>query len=370
MVRVGGAPDRDLSVRRSGEARSAGGLANSGILYVEGNLNLGDGRAEHVARSVYLEQVRQIFPWQLVGRDAELAELEAFCSGQDGACYVWWQGPAWTGKSALMAWFALHPPDRIRVAPFFITDRYANHSNRAAFLAVMLEQLAQIAGQPMPDGLVEETRPGWFNQLLADATATCGQNGQRLVLLVDGLDEDQGVTGRSDEHSIAALLPAVPPGSTRVIVAGRPDPAVPADVPHWHPLRDERIIRPLAISPLARMVRDDAERELGHLLDDSGPGHRMLGLVTAAGGGLSAEDLSELTGELPRTVGQVLRAVSGRSFHGQPIPGQMARPPVFILAHGTLQAEAAQAFGPQHLAACRDQISGWADSYAARGWPG
>ena len=83
----------------------------------------GDPATGRVARSVYLDQVRQIFPWELVGREAELAELAAFCTAPDGGSYVWWQGPAWAGKSALMAWFVLHPPERVRVVSFFITAR-------------------------------------------------------------------------------------------------------------------------------------------------------------------------------------------------------------------------------------------------------
>ncbi|MFC4055693.1 hypothetical protein ACFOY4_38915 [Actinomadura syzygii] len=63
-----------------------------------------------VARSAYLQQVEQIFPWELLDRDTELVELTRFCTRPQGASYVWWQGLAWTGNSALMAWFVLHPP--------------------------------------------------------------------------------------------------------------------------------------------------------------------------------------------------------------------------------------------------------------------
>ena len=230
-----------------------------------------------VARSVYLRQVEQIFPFELVGREAELAELEAFCAGADSGSYAWWQGPAWAGKSALMAWFVLHPPVGVRVVSFFITARFAGQSDRTAFLEVMLEQLAEVTGKPMPDALTESNRQAWFLQLLADAAVACAEQGQMLVLLVDGLDEDRGVTSRPDGHSIAALLPAEPPAGVRIIVAGRPDPPVPADVPPRHPLRDEGIVRQLSASLHAQMVRDDAERELDRLLDDEGVGRDCWG---------------------------------------------------------------------------------------------
>jgi hypothetical protein len=78
------------------------------------------------------------------------------------------------------------------------------------------------------------------------AAEKCVHLGQRLVLVIDGLDEDRGVTTSRDAHSIAELLPARPPAGMRVIVAGRPDPPVPADVPDDHPLRDPGILRALA----------------------------------------------------------------------------------------------------------------------------
>lgn len=144
---MGDEPGLSASVRRSGSATAGpGGFANTGVMYL-GN--------RPVARSVYRRQVQRIFPWQLVGRDAELAELTAFCRRPGGGSYVWWQGPAWAGKSALMAWFVLHPPAGVRVVSFFVTARFAGQNDRTAFLDVVLEQLAEVAGQPMPDPLAE-----------------------------------------------------------------------------------------------------------------------------------------------------------------------------------------------------------------------
>ena len=40
-----------------------------------------------------------------------------------------------------------------------------------------------------------------------------------------------------------------------------------------------------------------------------------------------------------------------------------------MLAHETLQAEATAALGPKQLAAYRDQIHAWADTYQAQNWP-
>jgi hypothetical protein len=123
---VGDEPIWNPTVRRSGDATGGpGSIVNTGII-------IGSLPGSRVARSVYMEQVRQIFPWELVHREAELAELAEFCTAPEGGSYAWWQGPAWAGKSALMAWFVLHPPEGVRVVSFFITARYAGQSDRAA----------------------------------------------------------------------------------------------------------------------------------------------------------------------------------------------------------------------------------------------
>jgi hypothetical protein len=205
--------------------------------------------------------------------------------------------------------------------------------------------------------------------LLHDAAAACERNKQRLVLLVDGLDEDQGVTSGSGAHSIAALLPAAPPPGVRVIVAGRPDPPVPNDVPQRHPLRGNRTVRPLSVSPYAQMVRDDAERELEDLLDDRGPGRKLLGLVTAAGGGLSRDDLVELSGQSPQMVDKTLRSVLGRTFHSRLNYWRSSAPSVLVLAHEELQQSAARSLSRNELTECLDQVHEWADQYRQRSWP-
>jgi hypothetical protein len=46
------------------------------------------------ARLTYLEQVRQIAPEKLNGRNRELAELAAFCTEAGRGAYAWWRAPA------------------------------------------------------------------------------------------------------------------------------------------------------------------------------------------------------------------------------------------------------------------------------------
>ncbi|MGW3793799.1 hypothetical protein ACWD8I_21895, partial [Micromonospora arida] len=205
----------------------------------------------------------RIAPPELIGRGAELDELAS------AGPFTYWQAPAWAGKSALMAWFVLHPPPGARIVSFFVTARYAGQSDRVAFTDQVIEQLAEILDEPVPAHLTDATRDQSFLDLFRRAAQACAERDECLILLVDGLDEDRGVTGRADAYSIAALLPAAPPPGARIVVAGRPHPPVPRDVPQNHPLRDPTVMRRLESSSAAEVSRADLERELGTLLDGS-----------------------------------------------------------------------------------------------------
>ncbi|MBT2675668.1 hypothetical protein J7E95_33725, partial [Streptomyces sp. ISL-14] len=324
----------------------------------------GDNNNVHLVapvRSAYLEHVRQNAPDELPGRERELAELAAFCGTDSEPAHLWLKGDAWAGKSALSAWFALHPPPGVRVVAFFVTARHGGHNHAAAYVDNALEQLAELAGESLPGHLTPATRDGHLLRLYREAARACARRGERLVLLVDGLDEDRGVTTGPGTHSIASLLPARPEAGMRVLVTGRPNPPLPADVPANHPLRDPAIQRRLDPSPYAEVVRAEAERELDQLLHARGPERDLLALVTAAGGGLTAEDLAELTGVVPYRVRRTLASRAGRTFS--------RRTHAYLLAHEALQARAREMLGDAELARCRDRLHRWGDEWRARGWP-
>ncbi|MFU8853031.1 hypothetical protein ACNAW0_18885 [Micromonospora sp. SL1-18] len=251
---------------------------------------------------------------------------------------------------------------------FFITARYAGQSDRAAFVDVLLEQLSELLGEPLPAYLTESTREVHLLAMLAEAAELCDRRGERLVLVVDGLDEDRGVTVGPDAHSIAALLPARPPAGLRIVVAGRPNPPIPTDVPFGHPLHAESSGWKLTISPHAEVVRQDAQRELKQLLHGTVAEQDLLGLLTAAGGGLSGMDLSELTGWTDWEVEEHLQSVAGRTFARHNARWSPATQ-VYLLGHEELQQAAIRFLGPKRIESYQHRLHTWADSYRARGWP-
>ncbi|MEW2626219.1 hypothetical protein [Streptomyces sp. NPDC048106] len=362
---------RRAAVRKSGgsSAEGVGAFANSGVM-IDSPVQVFAGRA---AASGYLLQVGQGLVTSFQGRESELAQLAAFCvhdvpAGRAGAGYWRWAAPAWAGKSALLAQFVLHPPPGVDVVSFFITSRMAAQNDAAAFCEVVQRQLYALLGEEEPLS-TPATRYEQMLLALHRAAQRCAERGRRLVLVVDGLDEDRGVTAGPDGHSIAALLPRVPPHGMRVIVAGRPHPPVPGDVHADHPLRSTRIDHQLEPSSHARAAREDAERDLMRLRVGGGLGWDLVALTVAAGGGLSAPDFAELTGHPTRLVERELSAVNGRSFRRQSGHWTSVGPHVFLLAHEEIRCAAAELVTEQELAAHRSRLHQWADSYRQAGWP-
>ncbi|MFF0312037.1 trypsin-like peptidase domain-containing protein [Streptosporangium sp. NPDC004379] len=287
----------------------------------------------------YLTRMRHVVPaGGLRDRDGELAELAAFCRGEEP--YLWVRGRPWSGKSALAASFALAPPPEVRVVAFFVSG--PTDADADAFLQAVSRQLEAVAGTPGETARLDD--------LLEEAAGRCREDGERLLLLVDGLDEDEG-----PDHSIAALLPHHPPEGVRVLVTGRPHPGVPGDVPSGHPLRTCRV-RELAPNAHATHMEIEAKNDLQRLIGVPRNGE-LLGFVAAAQGALTRDDLAALTG-LPRY--EVERRLGNRVF--------TRTDDGYLYAHETLYRMAEEYLAPG-LGEHRKRIHEWADSYRARGWP-
>ena len=337
-----------------------------GVVIGDGNVQI-NVFARQIPRSDYFAQVCAMAPETLADREAELAELEEFCTRAGRGGYQLWSAEAWAGKTALLLSFVREPPERTRVISFFVTARLAAQSDREAFLDVVIEQLAEILNEPVPAVSTPATRPAHFLRMLDAAASVCEQQGRHLVLVVDGLDEDLGAA----EHSIAALLPSHPAAGMRIVISARPNPPLPDDVPEQHPLRSPEIVRALEPSPHARVIRREAERDLKRLLGGSELEQDLLGLMVASGGGLSGRDLQELTGHQPWRIAESLQTVTGRAFARRAAAwsGQATTQELYILAHEELQRTAVQFMGEARLAAYRRRLHIWADGYRSEGWP-
>ncbi|MFE7215709.1 caspase family protein [Streptomyces sp. NPDC057611] len=287
----------------------------------------------------YLEQIRRIAPPTLRGRDAELAELAAFCQGEEP--YALWQAPPGAGKTALMAHFALNPPPDADIVSFFASARFVGQSDSLGFTEVVLEQLAWLLGEPAPAlaSMHSGSQDMLRNRLLAAAAEQARIRGRRMVLLVDGLDEDSG--SQRGLPSIASLLPRNPDADLRVLVSSRSTP-LPDDVPADHPLRGCRV-RLLEPSADAAVLRQESTRELRAVLAAGAESRDVVGLVAASRSGLTLSDLTLLTALPPYQLESLLSGNLGRLFYDR--HGGAEGPPRFSFAHAMLREEAMRLLG-------------------------
>ncbi|MEU1209436.1 hypothetical protein [Nocardia sp. NPDC005825] len=339
---------RDLSVSHTVNRFDVGVVSNGALLS---------------GRSLYVSQVREFLaPVDgLLGRETELDDVAGFCRGDQP--YMWIRAKPWAGKSALLSWFTLFPPSDVAVIGFFITDRLADQNDHTAFTAAVLDQLAVL----LPDkrtliATATINRDGLRNELLTLAARREADAGRRLVLVVDGLDEDTGTP------PIVTLLPARPDPNLRVIVASRHGPTLP--IAQRHPLARTEPYR-LRSSPFAADIQRLALAELGALLRGAEEHRDLLALITAANG-LTASELTDLTGLAPFQILHLLHAVAGRSLRTRSLAAlahARVKVLVFALAHETLQRTAEEQLGDAYIQQCLGKLHTWADRYRELGWP-
>ncbi len=288
----------------------------------------------------------------LRGRDSELDEIRAFCHGE-GQQYRWVQGELWAGKTALASWVFRHPPENTTAVAFFVRQLSRTYRNAEQYALAMAEQLAALANQPVPP---REAAERHLSGLLSDAAAEVATYDppHRMLLIVDGLDEDCTTSG----ETIADLLPQEPPANVRILVTSRPLLRRPRE---GHPLAQCVPVQ-LRKSDFAKNLQVDAEDQLADAVRSDGPSRQVAGLLTAAGGGgLTAAELAELTGLDSGEVRDAIYGKLGRNL-------RQASDGVLEFAHANL-LQVARAYFKDDLPKYSGRLLRWAESYQARGWP-
>jgi hypothetical protein len=304
---------------------------------------------------------------ELIDREREIAELRAFAAGEEeprGNGYLWVCGAPWAGKTALLAEAvqALSAERETDVVAYFLVAR-ESQASREQFLSAVTGQLAWLLHTrppPVPD--VHSFRQLWA---IAARRAENEESPRQLILIVDGLDEDL----QSGGHSVAALLPTEHLGRhVRVLVSARPHPDIPLDVDRAHPLHKARVMN-LAESPHATAIRGRAEQEIGAILSGGEGIHDLafdiLGLLTAAVGALSVEDVGSILGASRRDIRSFISSRAARSVK----PAGSPREERYSFAHQTLLDFCATHPDLGGEQAHFMKILNWARVWEQRGWP-
>ena len=238
----------------------------------------------------HIKALRELAPDRLEDRESEMADLEAFVRSSDDVWYAM-EADMVSGKTAVMASFALNPPDDVHIASFFIRRIGDEGNDRGSFVFVMGAQFANILGHEYTEPVRDPAQRTEFRQLLRRAATACRSATvpRPLVLLIDGIDEDSYFENPdgADAKSILSLLPRHLPEGVKIITASRPNPRLPEDV-----LCDaNRRIVSLKPSPIAEksinrkdmktFFKSDVAVDIGAFL-------------AACGGVLTVKDLSKL----------------------------------------------------------------------------
>jgi hypothetical protein len=308
--------------------------------------------------------VREVAPERLRDREEELDALREFVRSDDRYLHV--IAPPWAGKTALVASFVLDPPPEVEVVSFFVTAGLAARNDSQAFAITLTGQLAALAEEPLPSlGLEQGLAETEYRRLLEQAAARVRANGRWLVLAVDGLDEDEGLSGNRDLPSIASLLPRTPIAGLSVLVSSRPHPEIPSDTHPEHPLRAARKLA-IAPSPDASEIGRLAERELmGHLMHEE-TAFDIIGCLCAAGDGLGVAELAEVIGEPRHRVKWLIERFFGRSMVSrEAVKGEEA---VLFFGHAALRETAGELVADR-IELWQHRLDAWADRYRDKGWP-
>ena len=238
-----------------------------------------------------IEVLRVLTPDHLEDRESEMADLEAFVHSADDVSWYAMEADMVSGKTAVMASFALNPPDDVHMVSFFIRRTGGDGNDRGRFAFVMGAQLAKILGHEYTEPVRDPAQCTEFRQLLRRAATACRSEitPRPLVLLIDGIDEDSYFENPdgADAKSILSLLPRRLPEGVKIITASRPNPRLPEDVQ----CVAERRIASLKPSPIAEksinrkdiktFFKSDVAVDIGAFL-------------AACGGVLTVEDLRRL----------------------------------------------------------------------------
>jgi hypothetical protein len=294
------------------------------------------------------------------GRESELTELRAFATSNQG--YLWLVGSPFAGKTILTSYFVFSCPREVDCVGHWLSAR-SNNADAQGFLGRVNTQLAKLLEVEAQPQHLESSE--MFSSFWKQATDRAKHMGRHLLLVVDGLDEDFGPA--RGQPSVAALLPTHVGGHAHVLVSSRRSPQLPHDVAIGHPLHQATLIE-LAPTSLATDLKLLALRELDSVFNDR-DGEILLGLLSAADGPLSIDDLTTLA----RLEDPKMQRVRTASL----VEHSLARVLELIdhggtrryrYAHEVLH-ERSKALFDADLAEYRKQLYTWADSYHQRGWP-
>jgi tetratricopeptide (TPR) repeat protein len=402
---------------------TGGGAYIGGNLRVEGDFVGRDQHnyfGPAYARLNYRNDVASLlgfYTGAFVGREAELSRVQAFAA-ERASGYLLIEAPPGLGKSALLAQLVhrheaggWHGAAKPALLYFFIREEGGRNTPVAFLQAVNSQLLTLLDGRGgVPSDLAQLRAQ--FSELWAEAVARANRD-RPLLLLVDGLDEM--ADGGND--TVAHALPDLPGDYVHVAVSSRPNPRPLEQVSNEHPfkravswslhkfneaevrdllaqsglapeearafaprvlaatggeplfvrfvgqdvaMRGEAALREIEAHP-PRDVEEYFRQQLAQLRGraDGEVSWDILGLLTVAFGGMTADELAEALGASKHIVREGLAPIQ-RFLLGE------AR---YELMHLQLRKAVGAEFSARERADYQGKLMAWCRDYEAQGWP-
>jgi hypothetical protein len=160
---------------------------------------------------IHLYTGTQDAPEPFGGRNRELAELDAWLTGQGAKPYYFLTAEAGVGKSALLVRWLAHTRGNNEYEIVFMPISYrVNTQSKDAVFGTLANWLAKLHGQANIAGESGDGYQRIFSELLRRPLP----NGKKLLLILDGLDEAEW-----DSHG--GIFPIAPTAHLRILISAR-----------------------------------------------------------------------------------------------------------------------------------------------------
>jgi len=317
--------------------------------------------------AIHKSHVYNIVPDKLFQRDNELKALEEICKNELGYFSV--EAEAYTGKSALLSWFFQHPPKDIWIVGYFLIRRIGKASSEQFEKAIKL-QLINIILLSSIEKQYNKLEEKTIVQLLEEATEVAQNFEKKLVLVVDGLDEE--VKTNYGKQCVLDLLPRENIFNLIIILSCRPNPDVFDNLESDHAAKKRKIYN-LSQSQYVKDIQIKAQAELQELYEDE-KFKKIIALLAVSRGALTISDLYMLTNEIYWIdIKNILSGFKGRIFMTiTPESGvtmMEGKEKGYTFAHDTLQEQALNDLVGSNANLYVEMLNRWCENYQEQKWP-
>jgi len=317
-----------------------------------------------------LSGAQEIAPKELLEREDEEKLLREIFSSKSG--YHLFTADAYTGKSALLSWVCLTPPQNVLVVSFFVLKFIRDKSDSDGFVYSLVRQLGILAEEDIPLNQSHAYYREKLKSLLGLVIEKARNEGKRLAIVVDGLDEDESVA--RGKACILSFLPQEMHPNLVVVLSKRPNPPIPREpwLDSSHPVHNcvEHILTEVDV---VKELRSRATNELSSLLDRGGVSYEAVSVLLAAGGYLTVDDLTEIIGCSRYEVAKLFDGSDSRLFAEEKFSLNSLNESErtgYRFSHAELQERALAVVGSVGIQDGATKITVWADKYHLNEWQG